>query len=285
MLFLFLLIDGLASPIGLTSIVARSNGTDFTMDGKFLSGKAIPVMFWPKEGEVWTNYCAGAQDLCCLKSMVEHYRNDRLQSLISSDCLQSLPSELVTNSMPEVELIDSGQFHAIIPSSTHFVGVLFVNLDPFFIVDAYQGFKMVVDGVVESNFLIAHNPCYSVIVPNTLVSICMHCNNVLPANAKYVWTSNWYVNYDCDWQCLPNYIRNGGGCEYAKSNIPYLELTMAFGSSFMIILILILLYRCRRVHKVVEIPTKSEEEKLPQKNEMIQFKGDLKDLQLRVKKH
>lgn len=285
MLFLFMLIDGLAPPVGLNSIVARSNGSHFTMDGKFFYGTSVPIMFWPKESEAWVNYCSNEKNLCCLKTMVQHYRNDQLEGLIGNQCIEALPNDLVTNSAPHVSMVKPGQFHAIIPSTTHFVGILFINLDPFYIIDAYQSFKMVVDGVVESNFVIAHNPCYSVVVPNTMVSVCMHCNNILPANAKFVWTPNWYVNYECDWQCLANHVKNGPGCEYVKSDIPVLELGVAFASSFIIVFILICLFRCRKMSKVVEPVAKVEEEKVPNKNEMIQFKGELKELQLRVKRN
>jgi len=285
MLFLFMLIDGMSSPIGLTSTVARTNGSHFTMDGRFSSSNTVPIMLWPDKKRDWVNPCQNAQNLCCLQEIVKDYRNDILRNLQGESCLQSLPKELITNSMPGVKMVQSGRFDAVIPSNIEFVALLFVSFNPFFILDAYQGFKMVVDGVVESNIVIAHNPCYSVVVPGTLASVCMHCNNPLPLNAKFVWTSNWYVNYQCDWQCNSDYVKNGVVCERAKLDIPFFEILVGCGSSFFILLILMCLYRYRNSHKITEQVIPTEEEKLLPKNEMIQFKGELKELQLRIKKN
>ena len=280
-----MLIDGMASPIGLTSIVARTNGSHYSMDGRFSSSNTVPIMLWPDQKKDWINHCENARDLCCLRDIVKDYRNDVLKSLQGESCLLSLPKELVTNSMPNVKLIQSGKFDAIIPSSTEFVALLFVSFNPFFILDAYQGFKMVVDGVVESNIVIAHNPCYSVVVPGTLASVCMHCNNPLPSNAKFIWTANWYLSYQCNWQCNSEYVKNGVVCEKAKLELPSIEIVVGCGSSLVIMLILVCLYRYRNSHKVIEPLPTLEEEKLLPRTDMIQFKGDLKDLQLRVKKN
>jgi len=285
MLFMFMLIDGMASPIGLTSVVARTNGSHYTMDGRFSSSNTVPIMLWPDKRKDWVNHCENARDLCCLKEIVKDYRNDVLRTLQGESCLQSLPMDLVTNSMPNVRMIQSGKFDAVILSNTEFVALLFVSFNPFFMLDAYQGFKMVVDGVVESNIVIAHNPCYSVVVPGTLASVCMHCNNPLPGNAKFVWTANWYLNYQCNWQCNADYVKNGLVCEKVKLDLPYLEIIVGFGSSFIMLFILMCLYKYRNSHKIIESAVLMEEDKLIPKNEMIQFKGDLKELQLRVKRN
>jgi len=49
--------------------------------------------------------------------------------------------------------------------------------------------------------------------------------------------------------------------------------------------ILMCLYKYRNSHKIIESAVLMEEDKLIPKNEMIQFKGDLKELQLRVKRN
>jgi len=74
-------------------------------------------------------------------------------------------------------------------------------------------------------------------------------------------------------------------CERAKLDIPFFEILVGCGSSFFILLILMCLYRYRNSHKITEQVIPTEEEKLLPKNEMIQFKGELKELQLRIKKN
>lgn len=281
-----MVIDGLASPVGLTSLLAKSNGSHYIMDGRFSYGSSVPVMFWSKDDHEWSNYCFHEKDLCCLNRMSQDFRNDRLQSIVTeNNCLTNLPTELVTGSTPNVRMTSSTTFHATVPSDTKFLGFLFVNFNPFFILDAYQGFRMVVDGVVKSNFVISHNPCYSVVVPGTLASVCMHCNNPLPMNSKYIWTPTWYVQYHCDWQCLPDYVKSGNACEYAKVELPLFEIGLGFGSSLLVIFILCCLYKFKRSLKHMEEIPKNEEERPLLKNDMIQFKSEIKELQLRVKKN
>jgi hypothetical protein len=74
-------------------------------------------------------------------------------------------------------------------------------------------------------------------------------------------------------------------CEKAKLDLPFMEIVVGCGSSLVIMLILVCLYRYRNSHKVIEPLPTLEEEKLLPRTDMIQFKGDLKDLQLRVKKN
>jgi len=281
MIFLLMALDGLAPPIGLTSVTARANGTQLLMEGRYQAGRSTPILVWPRTAEPWVNPCKGATDLCCLKAVSGKYRNDALSSVQGAACLKSLPPNLVAGSRPGVMAAD-GVFQAVVPASTLFVAILFVHANPFFILDGYQGFRSEASGNVETSLVIAHNPCYSVVVPGTLASVCMHCNNPLPPNARYVWTQTWYTDYICEWQCEPDYVRSGNECESAARRIPLVGVVV--GACAAVIVILIVIY-CSLRRAYVPPPEHPDVEVVKVRSDMIQFKDGNPLIPLRIKRN
>ncbi len=278
MFFLLLVLDGVAPPIGLTSVTARVNGTNLIMEGKYEAGASTPILFWPKGSTPWSNACKNAKDLCCLKELSAKYRNDALASVQGTECLKSLPPNLVGGSMPSIKATPNS-FEATVPASVSFVAILFVHSNPFFILDGYQGFKTQPGGLVETTLMIDHNPCYSVVVPGTLASVCMQCHNPLPANAHYVWTSSWYVSYLCDWQCNADYVRDGNECVSVARNIPLIGIVV--GACAAVVVMIVVIYCSLRKNVVMAEP---EVEVFKTTSDMIQFKSELVLPPLRIKR-
>lgn len=282
MLFILMALDGMAPPIGLTSVTARANGTLLHMEGKYQAGSSIPILVWPKTLEPWLNPCKKATDLCCLRDVNSKYRNDALKSVQGAQCLKSLPPNLVAGSQPNVvATVDS--FQATVPVSTPYVAILFVHQNPFFILDGYQAFRTEATGNVESSLVIAHNPCYSVVVPGTLASVCMQCNNPLPLNARYVWTSSWYNDYFCEWQCEANYVRNGMECEIALRRIPLAGIVV--GACVAVLFIIFIIYCSLRRGTAAPVPESPEVDVVKLKSDMIQFKDGNLLIPLRIKRN
>ncbi len=213
-----MMLDGFAPPIGLKSITASVNGTEIWMEGYFETGNAIPLLVWPKTSQ-WFNPCIKSTNLCCLRDVNRNYRNDVLKKIQGSDCLTSLPNNLISGSRENV-ISTKNYFHAKIPINTAFVAMLFIHLDPFFILDGYQQIKIVPTSDYTSTFVIDNNPCYNVIVPKTLITVCMKCNNVLPRNAHFIWTPSWHINYHCTWECNFNHLNVENQCEIVENPIP-----------------------------------------------------------------
>jgi hypothetical protein len=278
MFFLFMVLDGIAPPIGLTSVTAHVNGTKMIMEGRYESGMSTPILFWPKGNVPWSNSCKNAKDLCCLRDLNAKYRNDALASVQGSQCLKSLPPNLVGGSR-ELVTASEGSFVATVPASTTFVAILFVHASPFLILDGYQGFTTQPGGLVESSLVIANNPCYSVVVPGTLASVCMQCNNPLPANAHYVWTSSWYISYLCDWQCNADYARNGNECVIPALKVPLVGIIVS-ACAAVVVMIVVIYCTLRRNMAVVE----PEVEVLKVHTDMIQFKDNMTLPPLRIKR-
>lgn len=279
--------DSLAPPIGLTSVTARVNGTLLLLEGRYQSGASTPILVWPRSegGSAWLNPCRKATDLCCLREVNSKYRNDALASVQGPQCLGSLPPNLVGGSRAGVAALP-GSFVASVPVGTAFVAILFVHANPFFILDGYQGFSAGGgSGSVETSLVIAHNPCYSVVVPGTLVSVCMQCNNPPPPNSKYVWTASWYVDYLCEWQCDPEFVRSSSGlaCEAASRQIPLMGL-VAGACASVIVAITAIYCALRRVQVMASAPEAPDADLVRLRTEMIQFKDGTPPI-LRVKKN
>ncbi len=274
-----MVLDGVAPPIGLTSVTAHVNGTKMIMEGRYEAGMSTPILFWPKSNAPWSNGCKNAKDLCCLKDLNAKYRNDALASVQGSQCLKSLPPNLVGGSRDSV-FASEKSFVATVPSSTSFVAILFVHSTPFFILDGYQAFTIQSEGLVESNLIIANNPCYSVVVPGTLASVCMQCNNPLPSNAHYVWTSSWYTAYYCDWQCNQDFLKEGSECVQATRAVPLFGLVAAACAA--VIIMIIVIYCSLRKHHSAPEP---DVEVFKVQSEMIQFKDGTAIIPLRIKKN
>lgn len=280
MFFLFMVLDGLAPPIGLTSVTARANGTQLVMEGRYEAGASVPILVWPKSGEPWVNPCAKATDLCCLRDVNAKYRNDALRSVQGTQCLKSLPPNLVSGSRESVAST-ANSFQATVPSTTSFVAILFVHSQPFFILDGYQGFQSQPGGLAESSLVIAHNPCYSVVVPGTLASVCMQCNNPLPANAHYVWTSSWYTTYFCDWQCNADFVKEDTECTSAVRRVPLVGIVL--GASAAVLLMVFIIY-CT-LKKSHAPPPEPETTVFKVQSDMIQFReGAALQVPLRIKR-
>lgn len=268
-----MVLDGLSPPIGLTSVTARINGTQILMEGFYEPGLATPILVWPKS-EAWFNPCKRAKDLCCLRDVNRIYRNDALKKAQGTNCLTTLPANLVAGSRENV-VATRNSFQAIVPLQTSYVAILFVHMKPFFILDGFQEFKIVPSGDVSTSLVIANNPCYSVVVPGTLASVCMQCNNALPANAYYVWTPSWYNDYRCSWLCNPNYAQNGNYCEQAVSEtVPLRNVIVGVvaGVTCLIALIYCNLKRTRRVQ--ISEPMNIPETTVASKKDIIQFRDD-----------
>jgi hypothetical protein len=278
MFFLLLVLDGVAPPIGLTSVTARVNGTSMVMEGRYESGASTPILFWPKGNVPWSNSCKNTKDLCCLRDLNAKYRNDALASVQGAQCLKSLPPNLVSGSRPSVTS-GAGSFQATVPADTPFVAILFVHASPFFILDGYQGFTTHPGGLAESSLVIANNPCYSVVVPGTLASVCMQCHNPLPANAHYVWTSSWYVSYLCDWQCNADFARDGGECVGAARSIPLVGIIV--GACAAVVVMIVVIY-CSLQRNLP--PPEPEVEVYKVHSDMIQFKDNATLPPLRIKR-
>ena len=279
---LFLVMDSLAPPIGLTSVTARTNNTQMIVEGKYQVGQARPILVWPKNTEPWLNPCRMATDLCCLREVNAKYRNDALSAVQGPSCLQSLSGDFVGGSRPNV-FASTDSFQAVVPVGTQFVAVLFVHYNPFFILDGYQAFRPEAASTVESTLIMAHNPCYSVVVPGTLVSVCMQCNNPLPPNARYVWTQSWYNDYYCEWQCNPDFVKSGAGCDIALTKIPWMEIGVAGGACVVVVIIILSIYCTLRRNAAVVLPEPAAP--VISKSDMIQFKDEVKELELRIKRH
>jgi hypothetical protein len=270
-------------------VTARANGTQLLLEGSFQSGGSTPILVWPRaEGQAWLNPCAKATDLCCLRQLSTTYRNDALASVMPAGtaCLRSLPPNLVGGSRPGVRVPSPSSFAASVPLATPFVAVLFVHASPFFMLDGYQPFSAS-DADVQTSLVIDHNPCYSVVVPGTLVSVCMQCNNRLPPNARYVWTPSWYLDYTCDWQCSPDYVRNGPECEPAARQVPLVGLIA--GASATVIVAITAIYCALRRNSAAPPPPPADIDVVRLHSEMIQFKdvdaAQFKVPSLRVKRN
>lgn len=279
-MFVLMALDGMGPPIGLTSVTARANGTLLHMEGRYECGSSIPLLVWPKTLEPWLNPCKKATDLCCLRELNTKYRNDALKSVQGASCLKSLPPNLVAGSQPNV-VANGNSFQATVPISTPYVAILFIHHNPFFILDGYQAFHTETTGNVESSLVIAHNPCYSVVVPGTLASVCMQCNNPLPMNARYVWTPSWHSDYFCEWHCEPNYVRNGVECEMATRKVPLIGIVV--GACSAVVFIVLIIY-CTLRRSPSPPPEAPEIELVRVRTDMIQFKEGSLQIPLRMKR-
>ena len=271
--------DYVAPPIGLSSVTAVLNGSQLVLEGRYRAGASVPILVWPRsDGQVWLNPCRKATDLCCLRQISSTYRNDALSSVMptGTSCLRSLPPNLVGGSRPGVRSSSDGSFSASVPLGTAFVAILFVHASPFFVLEGYQAFSA--SASVETSLTIDHNPCYSVVVPGTLASVCMQCNNVLPPNARYVWTSSWYLDYNCEWQCAQDFVRSGTECVLASRQVPLVGL-IAGASASVIVAITAIYCALRRAQVLAADPPTVDVVRLH--TEMIQFK-DMEKMQLRM---
>jgi hypothetical protein len=98
-------------------------------------------------------------------------------------------------------MTDTRNFTATVPLDTPFVAMMFVHSNPIYALDAVQTFTVRPDGRLVVQAIIQYNPCYNVDVPGKPFKVCMHCNNVLRANSRFVWTPTWYIDYTCEWRC------------------------------------------------------------------------------------
>lgn len=79
--------------------------------------------------------------------------------------------------------------------------------------------------------------CFSVQVPDRPFQVCMQCNNPLPANSEFVYTSNWYLTKVCDTRCLDGFA--GSPCVPDTGGRPILWPIL---SSFLVLGVLVLLF-------------------------------------------
>jgi hypothetical protein len=224
MLFVFMIIDGLSPPVGIKTMNVRIDNGNLDINATFETGYTKPILLWPKSQD-WVNPCKQAKNLCCLKEVNDQYQNDMLQSIQGTECLTSIPNNMVTNSRTGVQSTKNS-FHATVPRTTKFVAMLFVQDEPFKIFEGFH--KINIQDALESatTFELQNNPCYSVAVPGTMISVCMQCHNKLPSNAYYVWTPNWYVNFYCSWECHHNYLKSDTNCILPENGIPLLPIIL-----------------------------------------------------------
>lgn len=244
-----MIIDGLSPPIGLKTLNALIVDGKMHLNGTFESGLTQPMLLWPKNNP-WQNPCKDAKNLCCLREVNDKYRNDLLQSIQQDVCLTELPNDMITSSRSGVTSTQNS-FHAVVPSETPFLAMLFIQKDPFLIFEGFQKITVLETKEASTTFQVQNNPCYSVAVPGTMMSVCMQCNNKLPSNAYFVWTPNWYVNFQCSWECQHNYLKADNKCSISESNIP-LKYVVLGGVSAAVILILCIFCNTRRRHKKSE---------------------------------
>jgi len=221
MLFVLMLLDSGAAPVGLTSISAAVNGTKLSIRGSFEASDTTPMLVWPRK-DSWKNPCRQATDLCCMRDLLLDYRNDELQQQQGPRCLQGLTGNLITGSREGVFMQGARNFSALVPLDTPFVAMLFVHTNPFYVLDGAQMFSIRQNGSVEILATLQNNPCYNVQVPGKPFSVCMHCNNALTPNARFVWTPTWYIDYVCDWQCNDGFQQDliNPQCTQSGSGIP-----------------------------------------------------------------
>jgi hypothetical protein len=231
---------GTAVGAGLLSVSAQANGTSMRVSGRYEAGGMVPVLVWPGAGGgVWGNPCRSASDLCCMREVVSLYRHDALaaavRALPPSACPRELRGDLVAGSLQGMQA-GRGTFTATVPSATPFVAMLFVHSDPFFVLDSVQQFRALPTGEVEVRAMATSGPCHHAAPPGLPFTVCMHCNNPLPAHAHFVWTQSWYVDLRCDFECDAGYGRDGGGCEApSASALPSLA---PYAACFAVVLLL-----------------------------------------------
>ena len=285
MLFVLMtmLLDSGAAPVGLTSISAAVNGTKLSIQCSFEASDTTPILVWPRKNE-WHNPCRQATDLCCMRDLLLDYRNDELEKQQGPRCMQGLTGNLITGSREGVAMQGVRNFTALVPLDTPFVAMLFVHMNPFYVFDGAQMFSIRQNGSVEIRAMLHSNPCYNVQVPGKPFGVCMHCNNALGPNARFVWTPTWYVDYVCEWQCNDGFQLDSNllnpQCAPA-SGIP-LQSTIIIACCVVVAVLLCLL--CCRAQTPTPPPEAPE---APAKiTEIIQFRENtITPMHIRVKMH
>jgi hypothetical protein len=267
-----MLLDSGAAPIGLMSVTAAVNGTSLIVSGRFEAGSTVPMLIWPRK-DSWTNPCSRASDLCCLRDVLLDYQNDALQKVQGPKCMSEIRGEFVAASRSGVRATSATTFTATVPTDTPFVAMLFVNQDPFYILDGVQTFHLTPEGMLKMTAVVQNNPCYNVQVPGKPFKICMHCNNRLRPNAAFTWTPTWYLDYECNWQCNDGFavdlnVLDPQCAPLGTSAVPLQYVAWGVGGVF----VLALVVATYRHLSQVAIPPPEPPEAAVKPSEMIQFK-------------
>ena len=286
MLFVFMtmILDSAASPAGLLSVRAAVNGTQLSVSGFFRSGETTPILVWPRK-DTWHNPCREATDLCCIRDLLLDYQNDALQRQQGPRCMTELTGDLVSGSREGVSMQGENNFSALVPLDTPFVAMMFVHKNPFYALDGVQTFSLKPGGVVETGTLLQNSPCYHVEVPGRPFKICMHCNNILKPNAKFVWTPTWYIDYVCDWQCIDGYqidsnVLNPQCTAVETTAVPLMNIVLI--SCAVVVAILIVCFCMQK--KPPPPPPPEIQEPVVKTAEVIQFRENtITPLHIRIK--
>ena len=284
MLFVLMtmILDGVASPAGLTSVSATVNGSLLRVQGTYERGETTPLLVWPRK-DTWHNPCRMATDLCCVRELLLEYRNDELQRQQGPRCITTLKGDLIAGSRPDV-LASNNNFSALVPIDTPFVAMLFLHTDPFYTLDSVQTFNLRANGAVDVRAVVQNNPCHNVEVPGRPFKVCMHCNNVIRSNAHFVWTPTWYIDNVCYWKCDDGFETGTMGTHCSLMATPIIPMqTMAYGICGVVVVVLGLGLLFQKPAKLVadtETPPPLE----CGKHEIIQFREiSITPMHIRVK--
>jgi len=279
-----MLLESSATPVGLTAVKATANETKMSIEGRFEASGTIPVLVWPRKA-TWENPCRKSADLCCMRDLLLDYRNDELQRQQGPKCLTGLTGNLVTGSRQGVTMQSPNTFTALVPLDTPFVAMMFVHLDPFYVLDGVQTFSIRQDGTVEMSAIVKHAPCHNVEVPGKPFRVCMQCNNILKANARFIYTPTWYVDYTCEWKCNDGFVIDSNPldpqCVGSHTEVPLMIIIIA--ASAVVVAVLLVLLLCFFLRKPVAPPPEVAEQ--PVKSaEIIQFRENtITPMHIRVK--
>lgn len=121
-------------------------------------------------------------------------------------------------------------------------------------------------------------PCYTVSIPQKPFEICMQCTNPKPVHASYIWTPDWYKDFQCNWECNTGY--SGVTCSSLLPFDWWLWPLVVIVSATLALALSAAAAGCRKAPK----PPPEEPEPLVVRPQMVQFREEvISHQQIRVK--
>ena len=258
--------DGQGSGIlGLTATVTNNHmlSLDFTLE---VAHGTTPVVIWPRGSAPFSNTCLW--DNCCLRNMSTAHRNDAL----GGSCQIDPALDYVTGSRPNVVRTGVGFTATLAKPYPAWVAVVFVGQQPPYLANVRT--LAVVAPDTASFSVKVHNPtCTDVTVPGRPFQVCMYCDNTRPFNSEFVFTNDWFRDFQCSWECRQGYRETGLSC------MPEMTLQMPSKTPWVVGVAVLLFLACIMTRQAEEEP---EPVHTPAPT-LVQFTSTVTHGQIRVK--
>ena len=212
LLQLQLLPDSTTRGAHLYNVTARMQDDRLRFTGSFDAAELLPVLIF-SVGVPWIKPCVDS--VCCMWDMAMRYKDDDLIASIGRTCdrLMNFTGKDLMKGSEVTSNPDSTVAQWDLKTRVHpnFVVMLFLCLAPVF----YMYYEIVPIQWVERKTVMWSaswygEQCHTVTYPDGR-EICIHCANSKPSHSTYIFSADWFQNFECRWKCEPGYT--GSNCE------------------------------------------------------------------------